>query len=520
MELWNSLKFIAKTVLPGGKPSGGVATPVALPPVTKGPVMPTVMTPKVPNKQVTLPGYIPSSSFIAAPLLRRDINAANTDISATSRLGITTPAVIRALARLNPDLSAAVSAYIRVGIPERYRCVARNPDGSFNREATQLANSIITQMDLMPDYQSGFSTVSGFRSLSEALAKELLLEGGLAVELVLDKNYMPYKLQPMPVSQLILREDKTVQGLFAQQLISGQYIDLDQPTFFYTVLDQDLLDVYSASPLEAAVQPVLAASSFLNDMRRICQRHVFQRFDIVIDEEKLRARIPPQILNDQEQTDKYLNTLISSVQSVVNNMGVEEAMVHFDFFTVKYIEGAGTDNAPAFETVKTIYDEKITTGAKTLPSILGHGSGSQNIASTETLVFMLSANGMIRLKLQETYSKIFTLAVRLFGLDVTVQFEFDAINLRPESELAAFRAMDQSATLEQLSLGFLTDDEAALKLTGRLTPPGFKPLSGTGFYKAAGGAAAPVDPNANPLGNKQGALQQNLSPDTPKQPKS
>jgi hypothetical protein len=56
--------------------------------------------------------------------------------------------------------------------------------------------------------------------------------------------------------------------------------------------------------------------------------------------------------------------------------------------------------------------------------------------------------------------------------------------LRPESELAAFRAMETSNTLQLLSLGFITDDEAALQLTGHLTPPGFKPLMGTGFYSS------------------------------------
>ena len=539
MNLWNPLNLFAKAgTVPGAKPpvvkGGAIPAGGALPPMTALPAMPLVLTPKVVNKQQTIPSYVPSTAYIAAPLQRKDISAQNIDISETARLGATTPDVIRALARLNPDLSAALSAYLRVGIPEKYRAIARNMDGSINREATQLAMSIIRQLDLMPDYAVEFSAVSSFRSLSESLAKEIILEGSCALELVLDKNRMPFKLQPIASKQIIFRENKDTQHLLMQQYISGTYIDLNIPTAFYVSLDQDLLTPYSISPFEGAVQPVLAASSFLQDMRRICQRQVFPRYDIELDEIKLRTHIPPEILNDTVACDNYLNGVIAAAQTVINNMAPEEALVHFDFLKVKYVEGASSDNSKSFETVKSIYDEKISTGAKTLPSILGHGSGSQNVASSETLVFMLSANGMIRLKLQEIYSRVFTLAVRLFGQDVTVEFKFDDINLRPTLELEAFKNMKQARILELLSLGFMEDDMAALELTGDVTPQGFAPLSGTGFYTTTtasgqpdpGSEEGPSDPSmgdpkkldpkkANPMGNKQGTLNQSLKPKTP-----
>jgi hypothetical protein len=525
-------KFLAKTataVKNGAKQ--------ALVPVTGQPDMPTVLTPKVANKQQTQPSYVPNTTFVSAPLLKSDSRAATADISAVARQAASTPATIRALARLTPDLSAAVSAYLRVGIPENYKVVARNIDGTFNRDATALAANILRQFDLMPDYASGFSQVANIRSLSEALGKELIIEGAAAMELVLDKNRMPYKFQPVSASQIIFREDKDTQHIFPQQLIAGTYIDLDQPTFFYTSLDQDLLTAYPISPLEGAVQPVLASADFVSDMRRICKRHVFPRYDVEIDEQKLRDRMPPETLNDTQKANEFLNATISSIQSVINTMNPEDAIVHFDFFTVQAVKMDSSNSANEFETVKNIYDEKVSTGAKVMPSILGHGSGSQNVASTETMIFMLSANGMVRLKLQEIFSKAMTLAVRLFGMDVTVEFKYDSINLRPDSELESFRAMKQARILELLSLGLMTDDEASLELTGELTPVGFKPLSGTGFFTpitgpgergnpAAGGAgdgssSDPTNPNkkASPLGNKQGAAQQGQKSDAPSKPK-
>jgi hypothetical protein len=511
--------------LTGTAPKGGGT----LTPVTGQPAMPLVQTPKTPNKQVTQPGYVPNTTYVSSPLTKKDSGAMTTDIANAARQAANTPGAIRTLARLTPDLSTAVSSFLRVGIPEKWTVRARNMDGSFNREATALANSILRQFDFMPDFASGFSQVSSLRSVCEALGKEIIIEGGAALELVLDKTRLPYKLQPVPVSQLVFVEDKNTQAIKPQQLIGGEYIDLDIPTFFYTALDQDLLTAYAISPLEAAVQPVLAAADFANDMRRICKRAVFPRYDVEIDEEKLRDRLPPEVLNDTEKAKQYMNDTIASINSVINTMNPEDAIVHFDFFTVKTVEMNGA-NAGEFETVKSIYDEKVSTGAKVLPSVLGHGSGSQNVASTETMIFMLSANGMVRLKLQELISKAMTLAVRLFGMDVTVEFLFDDINLRPTLELESFKAMKQARVLEQLSLGFLTDDEAALELTGEMTPTGFTPLSGTGFF-AGGGAAAQAGGmagqqgdgtskgNENPMGNKQGAGQQGQKSDAPSKPK-
>lgn len=525
-------KFLAKVAAPVKN-----AAKQALVPVTGQPDMPTIVTPKVSNKQQTQPSYVPTTTFVSAPLLKNDSRAATADISKVARQSADTPGVIRTLARLTPDLSAAVSAFLRVGIPENYHVVARNIDGSFNRDATALASNILRQIDLMPDYASGYSQVANLRSLCESLGKELIIEGAACMELVLDKNYMPYKFQPVSSSQIVFREDKDTQHIFPQQLISGQYIDLDQPTFFYTSLDQDLLTAYAISPLEGAVQSVLSAADFVSDMRRICKRSVFPRYDVEIDEEKLRARIPPEILHDTDKLNTFMNTTIGSIQSVINGMNPEDAIVHFDFFTVQTVENKGNE-AQGFETVKNIYDEKVSTGAKVMPSVLGHGSGSQNVASTETMLFMLSANGMVRLKLQEILSKAMTLCVRLFGQDVTVEFKFDDIELRPTSELESFKSMKQARVLELLSLGFIEDDVASLQLTGELTPASFKPLSGTGFFtpitgggerpnpggmagQGDGASSDPTNPNkkAAPLGNKQGAGQQGQKSDAPSKPK-
>lgn len=486
-------------ILPATKPDNSWREGVDMEAAT---LLPPQAPPKPPKPGgASVPGYWKQAVATKTRILSPAFEVANADLTKTYRNGATTLQTVADLSRVSPELAASQAAHIRVGIPEGYIAIARDPDGSFNRDATQLALQLLRQMNTMPDYVNGFSHIGSLRSVSESLARQCIQTGAMAMELVLDKARLPSQFSPVPVSQLFFYGDD--KGTRPVQRIGGQEIDLDIATFFYVALDASVTNAYTESPLESAIQPVLASTTFLSDLRRLCGRHVYQRYDISIDEEKLRDRIPQEILNDNEKLSTYLNQTISEVESAINNLGVEEALVHFDFFQIRYIEG-GDGTVPAtFDTVRGIYDGKIATATKTSPSILGMGSTTNSIASTETLMFMMNCNGMIRIKLQEMYSKALTLAVRLFGMDVTVEFEFDDIELRPRSELEAYRAMKFERISNQLSYGFISDDEACLRLTGQLTPAGYTPKTGTMFKVAQASPAANPDSQTSGLGPNQ-----------------
>ena len=193
----------------------------------------------------------------------------------------------------------------------------------------------------------------------------------------------------------------------------------------------------------------------------------------------------PEAQQDQDVAAKEMNSLISQIESRVNSLKPEDALVYFDSLGFSVKDAAPPNVANEYETLKDIGNARVATGAKTLPAILGHGVASSNIASTETMLFVKNAVGIITTKLDELFSRALTLAVRLYGIDCVVEFRFDDVNLRPELELEAFKETRQRRTLELLSLGFYSDDEAAVMLTGHLPPEQFKPLSGTNFYNAS-----------------------------------
>lgn len=202
----------------------------------------------------------------------------------------------------------------------------------------------------------------------------------------------------------------------------------------------------------------------------------------------------------------------------MNGLEPDDALVHLDLVKFDYLNNGNVSLDKEYTVLQGMINAKLATGTKAPPAVLGHGSGSANIASAEVQLFLKYVTG-IQNKVNSIMSRSFTLALRLMGHDVYCQFAFADVDLRPSSELAAFRAMDQSAVLELLSIGMISDEDASIRLTGHLPPKGYKPLMGT-FFKAGS-----QDPNAvQPVEtasaqNATGATEQTLTPDTPKAPK-
>ena len=474
--------------------------------------LPTQPPPKPPKPGgASFPGYRTSTAGSTSKIRKPNFDVANVDLTATYRTAVNTATQVRNLSRISPELAGSIAANNRVGIPEKYIAIARDPDGTFNVDATRLALQLLRTMNTAPDYINGFSQVGSLRSVPEALAKEMQQQGAMALELVLDKQRLPLQWVPVPTATIEFYEDG--KGTKPVQKMGGDEINLDIATFFWVALDPSLYDIYPQSPMESAIQPVLASTTFLTTLRKLCERHVYKRYDIQIDEEKVLARIPSDLAGDEEATTNFLNKLLQEIEDTISNLGVDEALVHWDFFEVKYIEGDSGDTPTTFDTVKSIYDNKVATAVKTPPSVLGMGAKTQNVASTETLMFLKNADGMIRQKLQELYSKALTLALRLLGMEVSVEFEFDAIELKPAGELAAYRNMEYERITNLVSIGWMTDEEACLRLTGNLPQNGYTPKWDTMFKTPAPQAAS--DPN-NP-GNP--ASPTSAMKKTPQQPK-
>lgn len=477
---------------------------------------------KVSNKQISIPSFLTiAKPNPDSPLLRKDRGLATTDLL-TYRAGSDTRQVIRDFTRSDPNLSAAVTSYIRTGITSGYTAIGRNMDGSADPASTAALAQILAGMNQINDYTIGFDDGRSIRSLSETFAREIFTQGAMCAELVLDKLRLPSHIHPIATSQIRLYPSKDALKVVPQQYLAGTLYDLDVPTFFMVKLDEELTDPYPISPIEPALQAVLFGVEFLNDIRRIVKKAIHPRVEVIIDEERFKKNIPPEYQNDTDKINAYMTGTVAALESKISSLKPEDAIVHFDSIGISVIDHGNTNLSNEYEVIQGIADSALSAGAKVLPTVLGHSDGTANTASAEVLLFLKFVEGTVWAKLNEMYSKIFTLAVRLLGHDVYVEFKYNAIDLKPESELEPFKTMKQSRILQLLSLGFLPDVEASIMLTGCLPPPGMAPLSGTNFYQGTPGAEPAGGPSSVQDGttpsNKGSALNHAVRPTTPTKP--
>jgi hypothetical protein len=467
--------------------------------------------PKVKPGNRTYASYLTSATPSDNVLPRVDRRLANTDTT-TFRNATSTREVIRQFAYANPDMSSAIWSYIRLGIPNKFTCVAYSAvDGKVDREASLTALRLIDGFELLPDYSvNGFTSGRDLRSVSSALARELMLYGACSGELVLNKARLPDYVTPVSVTQIEFIADVKANSLKPVQKLGSETVDLDIPTYFYVELDDDLLDPYASSPVESAVKPAIFSESFTNDITRVVQKAIHPRQKVKIDEEKFRLNLSDEAKADDEVARKELNALILDITNQISSLTPDQALVYLDSleFQVENPSNAGLANE--YTTLQNMINARMSAGSKTNGTILGFAAGSSNIASAEIMLFQKYVTSAVKVPLEMFWSKVVTLALRLYGFDVIAKFEFAEIDLRPESDLAAFRQTQQMMVLEQLSLGLITDEEASLKLTGRLPPDGYVPLSGTRFKDSPGQSA-----NVQNSTNSGSALNQNLNGETP-----
>jgi len=478
---------------------------------------------KLPNRPVSLPSYITSAKQSKDSFLpKEDLNLANLDIT-DLRYAATTPGVLRKLSKASPDLSAAIFSALRLALSSTYLAIARNLDGTISDDGTVLVQQMCRKFDLLnvdpmatgagAASPVGYNAYQSIRSAGESLGKELLMLGGCAIELLLNKARLPEAMQPISIEKIKFKYDKNRK--IPYQVLGSEEIPLDISTFFYVSLDQDLLSSTADSPVQASIQPIVAQQTFMNDLRRVANRAVHPRVKVVIIEDMWRKTLPAEVLADPDKLKEAAEVLIDTVRNNIDGLNPEDALVFFDCLTIEYLTAGTTTVSEEWKALSNIINGKISSGAKSAPVILGLESvGSSNIASTQTMLFVKTVESGVILKLNEIFSRLLTMAVRLYGIDVVVEFKFNSVDLRPESELEAFKMMRQSRILELLSLGLMSDAEASLELTGTLPLPGATPLSGT-MFKLGNQSAEVKTPESN-----TSALNQDLSGDAPKDSKS
>lgn len=384
--------------------------------------------------------------------------------------------IIRTLMREDGLFSSAANSMVALAA-KSYRIAGYNEAGIMDSAVMAAGYSILDKIDTLHDYSQGFNDKPSIQALLSTLQIDTIGSGGCGVELILDESFGPERLVPIGYSTIEWEADGKG-GRYPTQ--DRGDINLDLPNVFIAEHNRNADEAYSVSLLRPGLSQTFQFTEFLEDTHRAVNRTGHSRLISTIDAKAARDLAPSEIANDPDKLARYLNQMKGSVEDSLSELEPEDALVSFDTVShdVKDIGGNKSD----YSSLMTVLGNLLGVSLKTPASVSGlRTSGGQALSNAETLIYLKVVEST-RPPVEEIMSRALTLAVRLLGIDGHIKFVFDPIDLRPDTELEAYRNAKQQRILALLSYGLITDAEAAFELGIR--PQGLiQAFSGTGFYK-------------------------------------
>lgn len=418
-----------------------------------------------------------------------------------SRVSLDSRALIKQLFVQDPDMSAAVHAFLTVANTEPLFLV-KDVNDQLDRAGQKLLNSLLQTLIQRFDYSKGFKLVQSLEMLTESFRYMLLLRGGLAGELILSKEYFPAEFRLVDMQSIEWLEPTPGRFVPQQSTSDGKKISLDIPTFFATWFRRDPTNIYSSSPFVSAINTIAARQQVINDLYRIMRVTGYPRMDVKVMEEVALKGATADILADPAKKAAFLSSKLASVASVITSIRPDQAFVHYDSVEAQMMNEKSPGTSLDITSVIETLNAQNQAGLRTMATILGRGTSGVNTASVEARVFSMSAEELNK-PIADLLSQVLTLALRFQGSQSYVQVKFAPVELRPKTELEPQLAAKATRLRQDLSDGIITDDEYHLEMYGRIRPDSAPELSGTGFMD--NGSASSVDPlaispNSDPLG--------------------
>jgi len=406
---------------------------------------------------------------------------------------------LRIMAREDGLVSTALFNMVQVAMSGYNLAAFNTATGEQDPEATAAAWRVLASWGTLFDYTTGYSDKQTTEEIIVSALKEAAICGRVFGELVLDKSFLPNRVQLYPGEEVEWRSRGDGTRYPRQNPSSGgQPVDLDFPTVWVHDLHPEVGQDYPTPLLQAALNASFYFNEFVEDMRRVVRRAGHGRLVVKLKWDSIKATADDETQSDPVKLNDYMQEVRESVETSLANLEPEDAIVTYDSAEFDAVAEGGDkgDYTGLLQAIEGV----LATSLKSNPSAIGlRMQGSQSLSNTESLIYLKVAESL-HMPVEAFMSRALTLSCRLQGHDAYVEFEFNPINLRPDDELEAHKLIKQQRILELLSLGLISDDQACRDL--RLPPrgPGAPVLSGTGFHDASAGKdmAGKVSPNNGP----------------------
>lgn len=406
-------------------------------------------------------------------------------------------ALIQQLIITDPDVGAALSAYLTIAGASEPLFLAKNLQGQPDSQGQTLLQQTLLLLTSQFDYTQGFDYQPSLSTICEQMRFMLLATGSVMAELVFDKNLAPNEIR-FSDPQFIFWYEKLPGKYKPEQRQSGLVIELDIPSFFVAFHHKDPRTIYAYSTFTSAINTIAARQQIANDIYRIMKITGYPRMDVTVLEEVITKNMPADIKKNANDARTWLNARMAEIRSGVENIRPDQALVHWDSATFSMMNEKAAGMAINMDSIITILNGQNQAALKVMGTIIGRGESGVNTASVEARVFSMNCDDLNK-PVAEMLSNVLTLALRVQGFQGYVEAWFPKAEMRSELELEPQLIQRSSRLMQALSLGLISDEEFHIKMFGRPAPANAPTLQGTGFMQpqTSNGNVDPSEEAAN-----------------------
>ena len=415
----------------------------------------------------------------------------------TTRASDNSGDLLRNLFKTDPDVSAALSAYLTVADTEPV-VVVRDALGVPSQDGHEVFQQLLMKLNTRFDYTKGFDSRRTLRATIENFRHMLLLRGSIGAEAIVDVDMSLLAIRNVDMRTIKWYEKTPGVYVPAQEPTndSNNEINLDIPTFFTANFRTDPTNIYTDSPWVSVINTVAARQQIVNDLYRIMQITGYPRIVVRVLEQVLNDNMPADIRMDEARRREWANARFNEIRTALSNPTANQSIITWDSYEFDMLN----EKAPGMEMdispMMDMLNAQNQAALKVMATVIGRGTQGVNTSTVESRIFAMNADQLNR-PIADLLSQIFTFGIRMMGFDGYVEYSFRPAELRPDLELEPQRVMKQTRLLQNLSLGKITDVEYSMEMFGRPPHPDEPELSGTNFMPLDNAPSAEGGDGAN-----------------------
>jgi len=372
-----------------------------------------------------------------------------------------TDQLIDLLADLSPEVGKALWDFLRLCNPGWEITAYRLDSDTINAQAQA---AIDTFLDTLTDLYGSVDVPINRMFLNA------FLRGAIVCEMVLDQGRTAVDLAvPDPWALRFRREPDAVRGQVWRlgQFQDGKWVSLELDTVRYAPVDPHANSPYGRPLVGPALFSALFLLGMLHDLRRVVEQQGYPRLDLAVDMEKLVNMMPDDLADSPEDAQEWINAAFTEIQEVYGSLAPDDAYIHGDSITVNRPVGAvGADALGSIDNLIRSLERMVTRGLKTMPLMMGSNEAVSETHANRQWEIMAAGLKSIQHLAESLLGNLLKVMCEAQGIQTTVTVRFAELRAAEELRDAQSEAMKIANAKSKYEQGWISQDEAALEVTG------------------------------------------------------